>query len=184
MPVSEVDICNVSLGLLGADKIMDLADSDDCAINYPMCRDAALEDVDWSFAIERFSNGSPDTTPPAYGYAYRFLLPTRVIRVIEVNGNLYDWERESNYIITDQSSIEYRAVIRVTDVRLFSPSFTQMLAFRLAATISIPITNSASLGEKMWQMYAALKFSAQGNDGRQGTTKTIRRGKTMRSRTS
>lgn len=183
MPVSDVDIANMALGHLGQGRITSLSDNDECYNNYPICRDACLEDIDWTFAIERILLGSPDNTPPAWGYANRFLLPTRVLRVIEVNGNNYQWEREGNYIVTDELSLEVKAVVRVTDVRLFSPSFCQALSFRLAATIAIPITNSKTIAESWWQMYAAMRTAAQVNDGRQGSSQKIRRPKTLRGRT-
>ena len=182
MATSEVDIANMALGFLGEPRITDIADNDDCSNNYPICRDACLEEIDWTFAMERFLLDSPDTTNPAFGHSYRFLIPPRVLRVVSVNGNVYEWEKESNYILTDEATCEVRAVVRVEDVRRFTPGFVQALAARLAATIAISVTSSKSVSENMWGMYGAFKLAAQGNDGRQGRTVQMTRKNTRRSR--
>lgn len=175
MSISEVDIANMALGWLGIPRIVNLADNDECFNNYPICRDACLEDVDWSFAIERFVLSTPVDVAPAFGYSYQYLLPTRVLRVIDVNDGEYPWVREGNRILTDQATCEVRAVVRVTDTRLFSSSFIQALAARLAATIAIPLTSSKSIAETWWGAYGVFKTAAQANDGRQGTTQQMRR---------
>lgn len=173
MAFSEVDICNMALGFLGASPIVSLADSDLCADNYPLCRDSCLEDVDWTFATTRFKLESPDATPPAFGYANQFLLPVGILRVVEVNGNAGIWVREGNKILTDDAVLEVRAIQRVTDVRQFTNSFVQMVAARLAGVIAIPTTNSDGMAKAMFAMYQSLKGSAQGSDGRQGSNQRI-----------
>jgi hypothetical protein len=179
MASSIVDICNMSLGYLGADPIISIDDSAHCDTNYDTVRDACLDDRNWTFAMKRVKLGSPSTTSPAFGYTYQFLLPTDVIRVVEVNGNIYDWEKEGRYILTDQVSIEVMYIYRVEDVRQMPPSFVLALSFRLASVIANPITNKPSLSAKYWEMYQAQLFAASSNDGRQGLNRTVRRNVVM-----
>lgn len=173
MASSEVDICNLALGLLGANPIISLADSDPCNDNYAVCRDACLEDVDWSFATTRFLLSSPDVDAPAFGYAYQFMLPPEALRIVEVNENQGEWVREGNRILTDDARCEVRAIVRVTDVRQFPNAFVQAVATRLAAIIAIPITNSDSMAKTMMSLYRAFQAESAGNDGRQGSNQRI-----------
>lgn len=173
MASSEVDICNLALGLLGADRISSLSEDDNCYIHYPLCRDACLEAVDWSFALTRVAISTTDATSPAFGYANRFLIPANILRVIEVNGNEYEWVIEGEYILTDEATVEILAIRRVTDVRQYSQAFTMMLAALLASTLAIPITNSKSMVEAALALYSQRKQEAQAGDGRQGSNKRI-----------
>lgn len=183
MASSEVDICNLALGLLGANRISSLDEDDNCYTQYPICRDACLEDVDWTFATARIVLRAPDAEPPAFGYSKRFLIPTNVLRVIEVNGNEYQWDVEGNYILTDEAPCYIKAIIRVTDVRQFSDAFCQALAAKLASVIAIPITNSKGMVEAALTLYERLKADAKANDGRQGSNRQIvRRDVRMRHR--
>ncbi len=173
MASSEVDICNLALGFLGAEPIISLADNDLCNDNYPVCRDACLEDVDWTFATTRFLLAAPSVDAPAFGYANRFLLPSGTLRVIEVNDNLYQWAKEGNYILTDETTCEVRAISRVTDVRQFPNAFIQVVAARLASVIAIPIANSDGMAKAMMGLYQGFKAEAAMNDGRQGSNQRI-----------
>jgi len=173
MASSEVDICNLALGFLGADPIISMADNDLCEENYPACRDACLEDVDWTFATTRFLLSTPAATPPVFGYSNQFLLPPGTLRVIEVNDNLGQWAKEGNYILTDDATCRVRAIKRVTDVRQFPNSFVQMVATRLAAIVAIPIANSDGMAKAMMALYRSFQTEAAGNDGRQGSNQRI-----------
>jgi hypothetical protein len=169
MAVSEVDICNLALGMLGAEPIAALEDDNNCANQYPICRDACLEDVDWTFATSRFTLSSPSTTAPNFGFSNAFLIPSNVLRVIEVNGNEYPWQKEGDYIVTDEAVCEVRAIIRITNVRMYPGSFVQMLAARMASVLAIPITNSKGMVDASLTLYDRLKNEAKTNDGRQGS---------------
>ena len=84
---SEVDISNMALGWLGADRITSLDDESVeaqlCKLNYPRSRDVVLEDVEWTFAVRRFIL-SPDPVVPLFNWGKKFLIPTEVLRVLTV----------------------------------------------------------------------------------------------------
>jgi len=169
---SDTDICNMALSYLGANKIIEMTDKTTeaslCQLNFDFCRDAILEEVNWSFAKKRFVLAAPDKDKPAFGYGFSFVLPVNVLRVITVNDNKVDWEIEDRRILTDSSSLNILAIIRITDSSKFSPMFIQAFAAYLAAEIALPLTNSTAQQSAMAQMYIAKKRWAQGNDGRQG----------------
>lgn len=179
---SEVSIVNIALGYLGVEQISSLSEDNDVYVNYPTCRDACLEEADWSFAKGRRTLTTPDSEPPDFGYSNRFLLPANVLRVIEVNEDKYPWEVEGRYILTDMDRCDCRWIQRVTDVNSFSSVFIQALAARLAAILAIPKTNSKSVAENYWSLYAALKGVGVGTDGIQGSAKAHRVKNSFRSR--
>lgn len=84
---SQVSICNQALGWLGANLITSLDDDNKeaalCKANYDDIRDAVLEEREWTFAVRRITL-APLVLTPVYGYANQFLLPSDVIRVLNV----------------------------------------------------------------------------------------------------
>ena len=85
---SEIDICNLALGQLGAHYITSFADgtteSVACATNYPMARDAVLESRDWTFAVvERQLTEitvPSGEMPPEFSHAYQVPTDCLLIR--------------------------------------------------------------------------------------------------------
>ena len=175
MANSEVEICNMALGMLGANQIMVKEDSQPCNVHYDTIRDAILEDVDWTFAMKRVVLKSPSTTTPAYGFTRQFLLPTDCIRVVDVNGSNDGWLKEARFILTNDETIELSYVSRVIDVRLYPSSFVNAFAARLASVIATPITNSVKTAQGYWSLYLNLIADAKNNDGRQGPRQHIKR---------
>lgn len=190
---SVVEICNMALSWLGADRITSLADGSTeanlCNLNYPITRDTVLESREWTFAVKRFTL-SPDTTPPDFQWGQRFKIPTEVLRVVtverasvvssnELTSNMIEheqmnWVREEDYILTDFDVVHMRGIIRIEDTTKFSPSFVHALAARLAADLAIPITRSRTLQQQMFALYGAKLEDAAATEGMQGRSKRIR----------
>ena len=162
----------MALGMLGANLITEITDDTLearlCELNYDTCRDAVLEDRNWSFAIKRYKYSSPLKADPVFGFSYAYAIPSEVLRVIAVNDNNRQWVLEDRSILCDGSEIEVRAVIRVTDTSVFPPRFVKALAAYLASEIALPLTNSPAHQQQMGNIYAAQLVWASGNDGRQG----------------
>jgi len=181
MATSEVQIANMSLGLLGAEPIVSaLSENSIVERFFDSIRDTVLEDMDWTFAIKRVVLSSPDATSPAFEWANRFAIPSDCLRIIEVNLNEYDWEQEGNKIVTDQGSRNVKYVRRDEDVSKWPQSFVQAFSYKLAASICIPHTNSSEYAAGLYQIYGGLLQDASGNDGRQGTHKPVKRNVTMK----
>lgn len=172
MATSDTDICNMAISFLGGNKIIDITDetpeAELCRLNYDAVRDAALEDVDWTFAIQRYRVGAELVDTPVYGYAYSYQLQPEIIRILDVNDNEIQWVLEHKCILCDSSTINYRAIVRVENPALFSAGFVQAFAARLAMQIALPLTNSVNQFDRMTNLYALMKKMAQANDGRQG----------------
>jgi hypothetical protein len=202
MAVSTISICNQALGWLGANSILSLTDSVQeaqlCKENFDELRDVVLEEREWTFAVRRLKL-TPLVLKPVYGYAEQFLLPSDVIRVLNVpasrgqfgglpflNGGagadtqegLFDWRVETidagRVILANLDAIRVRVIWRVINEKLWSPMFTQALAARLAADLAMPLTNSRVMQKDMWSLYDSKLRAAATMDGMQGKSEVKR----------
>ena len=182
MALSEVQICNLALGWLGAELITSLLDDNEgaklCNANFASARDAILEDANWSFAITR-AVLTPMLEPPDHSWNNQFLIPARVIRLLTVTHNTTipasatPWVKEGNKILANEERLYITYVARITDTALFTAQFTQVLAQRLAADLAIPITESRTLQESHWGLYEAKLENAITSDGLTGNAQEI-----------
>ncbi len=180
---TKVSIANQALGWLGANLITAFTDDTNEAklisANYADLRDTVLEERAWTFASRR-ALLQPSITKPAYGWTNQFLLPGDILRVLEARNdkmgegpNDLRWAREGRFILTDSDTLNVRYLVRLDDPSQYSPSFSQALAARLAADLAIPLTESRSMQQSMFGLYAAKLKSAAALDGMQGKAKSF-----------
>lgn len=185
MAVSEVTICNKALGMLGANRILSLSEDSRnatlCNENYEIVRDGILEEYPWSFAKARISLAK-DLTGPDFGYANSFTLPADFLHVLEFNGDDSEYQVEGNKILSDDGTCNLIYTKKVTDVGVFSKLFIVAFSARLAAELSIPVTNSKSTLEAMMGLYEDALDRARKIDGRQGRAKKFKSGKLTKPR--
>ena len=190
MPLSQVNICNLALGWLGAELLTAITDDKIegrlCRENYDSARDSVLEDHAWTFANARRIL-SPDPVVPVFGFGQRFKLPADCIRVLSANqtdraDNQTAWVREGNYLLSTNEVLYLKYTRRVTEEGLFSPNFTQAFANRLAADLALPITESRTMQEHQWAAYISKLEGAAATDGMQGTSQRIRSNRLLGSR--
>lgn len=184
MAVSEVTICNLALSWLAGNLIISIDDDINeaklCKANYELSRDAVLETMAWTFATKRYAL-VPEVGAPAWGYAYQFTIPADVITVLEVTNNSdtpngandLDWRREGNLILCDAKKVYIKAAYKEVDPARYPPNFVQAVAARLAAEISLPLTESQQLTMAMEAKYRDRLMVAAGSDGIQGKTDVI-----------
>jgi len=86
MAFSKIDIINRALTKIGQNRIASLDDDDERAVVaasiFDMVRDAELMAHSWSFAKRR-TLLTPETTRPAWGWQYQFLIPPFCLRILE-----------------------------------------------------------------------------------------------------
>jgi hypothetical protein len=180
--MTEAEICTLALGMLGKPGITSLDDDSNearaCKAFYAPVRDAVLEDHVWTFAKRQYVLTTPDATAPLFKFLYRYLLPGEVVlahRCDNGNGDYrMDWERVGQYIHTDETTVNLEAVAKTEDSSLYSPSFCQAVAARLAAEISIPFTGNRQLQADLWQVYQQKVKDAAVRDGVQGRRERVR----------
>ncbi len=162
---SDVGIVNLALTLLGSSRIISLGDDTKPAREanaiYAITRDSLLAKYNWSFAKTR-TELSPDATPPQFGFANRFLLPSDCLRLLLVNEQYAGFDL-TNYrgVPTEQYTIEGRYILaewngplplryirQVVDSGLFPPVFVEMFGCQLAMDLCEPLTQSAGKWQK------------------------------------
>lgn len=174
---SEVDICNGALLALGANTITSLTAQNDnkatlCNFLYANMRDAVLRAYPWNFA-KALGSRSANSTGPIMEFDNSFNLPSDCLRV------LYLSDREARYkvvgreIHTDETSIKFAYISRVTDVTKFDSLFTMCLVARMAEVLSYPITKSKTNVELMRAMYQDKLMEAEEIDSQEGTADDI-----------
>lgn len=180
-----VGICNAALGLVGSGSITALDDATTeaglCTRLYTPARDAVLAERVWTFATERVTVAA-DATAPAYGYAYRYAIPSTTLRVLEVGDGTsssdVDWRREGAFVLTDQAGpIFMRVLKRIEDPALWSPGFVQALTYRLAADLCTPLNENRTLRADLWNLYQSSLKTAAYTDGMQGRGEPLRAGR-------
>ena len=168
--MTEVDICNQALALLGdRAQVVTISPPDGsaqsalCARLYPVCRDAMLEaSAGWTFSTrEAFLSA---TLGPVGGWPNSFALPNGLSRVLNVmpfgatgTGVAYAIRNDGGTIKICAAPTAIRLVytVKVTDTALFSQLFSDALAARLASMLAGPLFQDER-GVKMSQHYLEL----------------------------
>lgn len=154
---SKTEICNIALGLLGAERIGSITEGSNeslaCQNNWDVSRDATLAAMHWSFARKRLELSQLATTPD-FGWDYQYPLPSDFIEPIVVNeGSEPKWVIEGNYLLTNEDEVELVYIARITETSLYSALFVDALATRLAADIAPAVTRNFELQQKMMQLF-------------------------------
>lgn len=114
----------------------------------------------WNFATVTASLA--ESGSPIIGYAYRFALPSDLLRVIQVSGTARflseaDYRIEGAYIYGQVATLRIRYVSSTLSddgsVTGWPPSFVEALAARLAAELSYKTTTSRERADAMWAFY-------------------------------
>tara|TARA_X000001382_G_scaffold9247_1_gene6579 strand:+ start:5105 stop:5710 length:606 start_codon:yes stop_codon:yes gene_type:complete len=189
---SKVDIANFALNIIGATTISSLTENVKAAtvINqrFDSVRDAVFRAHPWNSLINRASL-SQDTTSPAFGYTYQYLLPTdpACLRVLEFsNGTLtYPMDNmqnsdglpvfviESKKLLTNEGTAKIKYIAQVTDTTQYDSSLIETLSSRLAHEICYAITGSTSLTNTTYQLYQEKLKEARFVDATEGAPQRI-----------
>lgn len=188
MAQSEVQICNMALARIGVSQfISSLTEQSNearvCNLFYGPTRDRVLEEMPWKFATKRVELQLTGTAPDGWGYQYRYPNDClKAIRIVPLTaGNVtnvfyrepnqtinpkvpYDiMEDEANasrVIVTNEPNAVLEYVKTITDPTVFSPSFTNALAWALAAEVAAPLTADPKYGQAANQSYVATMHDA------------------------
>ena len=153
MASSEVSICNLALGKLGAGTIIALDEESTearvCRLHYAQTRDEVLRSHRWNFAIKP-EILVRDAEVPIFGWAFAYVLPTDCLRVLEMNAwdmakRAGTWEIEGKWLVTNAEDAFIRYIQRVVDCNKFDSIFVEALALRLASKIAMPINGSTNI---------------------------------------
>ena len=153
---TEVDICNIALFKVGAERISSLAENNKrsklCNDLYALERDNLLYSHPWNFAIVRAELASV-VGAPLFGYSYQFQIPSDCLRVVATEYDEYvdtfDYRIEGDKLLCDEPTIKIEYIKQQTDVSKYSPKFIEALALQIAQRIAYAMTNSNTLTERV-----------------------------------
>ena len=181
----------MALSWVGADPIVSLEDevreAQQIQRNYMLARDATLEAFNWTFAMKRFIPGKL-TAAPEFGGLNAFDIPFDIMRVVAVYGDTVnwllpwqgvedeqaDWVVETGQILSSREAIYCLGIRYMEDEGSYSPLFNMAFAAHLAMLVSIPLTASSSIEDKMSARFDYYLEQAQTLTAMQGRSRRLR----------
>ncbi len=189
---SRTDIGNFALSLIGASKITSFSEGTKAArelnLRYDSIRDHVFRQHPWNCLIQR-ATLSQDSTTPAFGYNYQYLLPTNpaCLKVLEFsNGSVtfpYDnmhnkdntpvFVIENKKLLTNEATAKIKYVAQITNTTHYDASLVEVLAAALAYEICYSISGSQTLTDRMRLAYETKLRNARFDDATEGANQKI-----------
>ncbi len=175
MALSDVALCARALIRIGAAPLSSFddgtAESEIAGALYGPVRDALLSAYAWSFATGQVALAQLSEAPAA-DYAHAYQLPTDFLRALSAGtgarGRGLRYRISGNTLHTDADRVLLTYIYRPEE-ESFPPYFDAALIARLAAELTIPVTESTSRAETMFRL-AEVEFErARQIDAQQDT---------------
>ena len=170
---SPVDICNSALTKLGVEHIVSLDEDSKaarlCKEQYPKIRDKVIGSHFWNFAMKRETLADLGITP-AFGFTYTYALPADYIRVLHTKNKSIRFKIEQNKrLLSNLTPMSILYIAKITDVSMYSPIFSEALAYKLAVDIGYALTQNRSLIADINALAKIEMSDARSFDGQEGT---------------
>jgi len=161
-------VCNVSLGMIGEEKISIITEDSPgaraCINFWDISRDAVLAGMQWSFATKRVEL-SQSSTEPDFGWDYQYPLPADFLEPIVVNeGTAPKWVIEGSNLLINESEVELVYIASIEDVGMWPALFIDAFSTRLAADICPSVKRDFNLQQKLMQLFDYKLQKAQSFD--------------------
>lgn len=176
MAQTQVSIANQALGRIGAEYITALDEGSSNARHtnaiFEPTRDEVLDQHDWSFALTR------QKLTPVDGSAYPewehvFALPGDLVHAVKLVNTVYPrYQIEGQVFLCSVEDPILQYVRQVTDVKQFSPLYTQALVLRLAAKLAGPVKNARQLEQQLSGEYYQVLLQARMQDAENADDET------------
>lgn len=142
MPLTDLDLANAALSLLGEPPLASFTDDRKAArvleARIPSVRDALMRSHPWNWAVSRATLAELVAEPP-FGFARGFALPIDYLRLLAFNDHCDTFAIErldgKRALLTDASAAELLYIARVENPALWDPLFFEALAAALAYDI-------------------------------------------------
>ncbi|WP_376095435.1 hypothetical protein ACE7GA_03050 [Roseomonas sp. CCTCC AB2023176] len=174
MALTALALCTRALLKIGAAPITSLedgtAEAEVAASLYAGARDALLSCHPWSFATGQMALGRLEAVPLS-GFANAFQLPADLLRAVSVAPRAA-FRIQEGRLLTDASEATLTYVFRPAEAE-WPPSFATALVARLSAEFCMPLTESASRAEALYQLAEAELRGAKLADGQGQTPRAI-----------
>jgi hypothetical protein len=168
MVESDVDICNIALGKLGADVITSLTQNSKsarlCNKYWAHVRDLILRGHDWNCASTYASIASLADVPIPDDWDYQYQLPVDpyCLNIRELpDAKTAPYKVVGRTLYTNESSpIVIRYTQRMTNVADMDVLLVDVIACKLAEQMAYDLTHSASVADRMERKYAMAMIDA------------------------
>lgn len=174
--VSKVDICNLTLMKLGAQRITSLTEVNDhvTLFNefYDRVRQATLEAYPWRFALRRASLVK-SAAAPEWDFTNQFALPSGCLKVETTDAPDSEWIEESGFILSNRDSMKITFIFDETDTTKFSPLYVEALAEHLASEMSIGVQGLSGGKQTFFELYQGKLREARTRDSQVGSPKKL-----------
>ena len=176
MATSVVQIVNNALIKIGASAILTLTENSEAAraanLIYEQIRDACIRDHVWNFAIRRVELAQ-NSTAPAFEFSYQYNLPSDCLRVLRMEDMGMYYKIEGGKLLTDEGTAKILYLSRVEDVNLFDALFVEALSARIAAELSVTLSESNTLYTNMMEIYQRKIADARSMDAQESRYQEI-----------
>lgn len=173
--INDVLICSTALLELGSRPINTFDEDNEgarlCSNLYNNVRDEQLRQHPWNFAKKRVQL-APLITPPPFGFANAFQLPSDFIRLLEIN-NCYPadgrywppgYSVEQGKILANTDAINLRYVFRNDQPNEWDSGFVRVMVTAMKKSLAYAITRDAAAVANANQEWAmALRAAKQAN---------------------
>lgn len=172
--VSETDIVNVALIMVGEAKINNLQENTKAARLAKSVYTIAVNEVfdmpvNWKFATTRIEL-SQLTSTPAFGYDYQYGLPPDLIRIIaqvaEDNDDLeFKHRRETigkkDVLLTNESTAFIRYIILRTNTAVYPAWFIKLIYLNIAVKLAQPLKQDDRKVQQFAQLLELATIDAE-----------------------
>lgn len=178
---SAIDICNLALSRLGAQRITSFSDdtieAQECDAIYAMVTEDVQSMGPWM--CQKFRVALPQVTAaPAFGFNFAYQLPVsplclRVLKFDNMKVGDSDFQIENNLLLTNNTFASILYMGLVTDEQAYDPYLKFTIVDFLAAQMAYKITGSIDTQQKLMQ-YAEQKMGQRLTlSGLQGSPDTL-----------
>lgn len=169
---SVVGIWNAALVSLGVDRVMSPTEDSEtakkCNEIYADVRDEETEMHPWNFAVTRKACALTATSP-TYEYTYAYQVPSDCLRILEIETNEDDYQREGDLILTDVTSLNVKYIKQVTDANAMTPSFRGVLSARMKYELAYSLTGTKTMTLELYEVLKKIRKNAKAIDAQEGT---------------
>jgi len=155
MAASDVSICNIALGKLGAQHITSLTENSKnaraCNKYYAHVRDMVLRSHPWNCAIQRQPLAQLSEGPvEEWNYQYQLPADPYCLRVLSINEADSDsipaeYAVEGRKLLTNEDPVVLKYIRRLVDASEMDELLVEAVAAKLAATMAYDIVHDAQL---------------------------------------
>lgn len=145
-------------------KMFLVADSDTNTFSLTDLNGSAIDGSDYDAYVSGGKCGVVSDSP-AYGFNYRYALPSDYVLMLELDGNeslTLAHSIEGGEILTDETSLKGRYIYAVTNVALFDQDFIKVLVYKLNAELAFAVTGQTAIADKWEKKYLDELQKAKG----------------------